>query len=91
MPFTLSFGEVPGGRTVVCEDSFRAITLAVNAGRADRHAAGRPGDPVVIGRVHRHLGQAATKVSVVDGPPASRCRLGPVTPGLRRYDFRSRT
>ena len=41
VPFTLSFGEVPGGRTVVCEDSFRAITIAVNGGRADRETAGR--------------------------------------------------
>ena len=28
------------------------------------------GEAVVVGRVHRHLGQAATKVSVVDGPPS---------------------
>ena len=28
------------------------------------------GEAVVLGRVHRHLGQAATKVSVVDGPPS---------------------
>lgn len=70
VPFTLSFGEVPGGRTVVCEDSFRAITIAVNGGRADRHLRAASGEAVVVGRVHRHLGQAATKVSVVDGPPS---------------------
>ena len=70
MPFTLSFGEVPGGRTVVCEDSFRAITIAVNGGRADRTLRANSGEAVVLGRVHRHLGSAATKVSVVDGPPS---------------------
>ena len=70
VPFTLSFGEVPGGRTVVCEDSFRAITIAVNGGRADRALRAASGEAVVLGRVHRHLGQAATKVSVVDGPPS---------------------
>jgi S-adenosyl-L-methionine hydrolase (adenosine-forming) len=70
VPFTLSFGEVPGGRTVVCEDSFRAITIAVNGGRADRTLRAASGEAVVLGRVHRHLGQAATKVSVVDGPPS---------------------
>ncbi len=70
VPFTLSFGEVPGGRTVVCEDSFRAITIAVNGGRADRALRAGSGEAVVLGRVHRHLGQAATKVSVVDGPPS---------------------
>jgi S-adenosylmethionine hydrolase len=70
VPFTLSFGEVPGGRTVVCEDSFRAITIAVNGGRADRHLRAASGEAVVLGRVHRHQGHAATKVSVVDGPPS---------------------
>ena len=70
VPFTLTFGEVPGGRTVVCEDSFRAITIAVNGGRADRTLRAASGEAVVLGRVHRHLGQVATKVSVVDGPPS---------------------
>jgi S-adenosylmethionine hydrolase len=71
VPFTLSFGEVPGGRTVVCEDSFRAITIAVNGGRADRMLRANSGEAVVLGRVHRHRGAAATKVSVVDGVPSS--------------------
>jgi S-adenosyl-L-methionine hydrolase (adenosine-forming) len=71
IPFTLTFGEVPSGRTVVCEDSFRAITIAVNGGRADRTVRASPGDPVVLGRVHRLLGSAATKVSVVDDAPSS--------------------
>ena len=45
------------GRTVVCEDSFRAITIAVNGGRADRMLRAGSGDPVVLGRVHRLLGR----------------------------------
>lgn len=71
VPFALTFGEVPAGRTVVCEDSFRAITIAVNGGRADRVLRAGSGDPIVLGRVHRLLGSAATKVSVVDGRPSS--------------------
>jgi S-adenosylmethionine hydrolase len=70
VPFALAFGEVPPGRTVVCEDSFRAITVAVNGGRADRVLRAGSGDPVVLGRLHRLLGAAATKVSVVDGRPS---------------------
>ena len=70
VPFTLAFGEVAPGRTVVCEDSFRAITVAVNGGRADRELRAGSGDPVVLGRLHRLLGSAATKVSVVDGRPS---------------------
>jgi S-adenosylmethionine hydrolase len=70
VPFALTFGEVQRGRTVVCEDSFRAITVAVNGGRADRVLRAGSGDPVVLGRVHRLIGAAATKVSVVDGRPS---------------------
>jgi S-adenosylmethionine hydrolase len=71
VPFALSFGDVPSGRTVVCEDSFRAITIAVNCGRADRTLRASSGEAVVLGRVHRLVGAAATKVSVVDGRPSS--------------------
>jgi S-adenosylmethionine hydrolase len=71
VPFALSFGDVPVGRTVVCEDSFRAITVAVNSGRADRTLRTNTGGPVVLGRVHRLAGAAATKVPVVDGRPSS--------------------
>jgi S-adenosylmethionine hydrolase len=70
VPFTLTFGEVPGGRTVVCEDAFRAITIAVNGGRADRHC----GPP----RARRWCSAGCTGTSarprprspVVDGPPS---------------------
>ena len=68
--FARAFGDVAAGRVVVCEDAFRAITVAVNTGRADRELRAGPGDPIVLGRVHRLLGSAATKVSVVDGPPS---------------------
>ena len=69
VPFMLAFGDVPAGRTVVCEDGFRAVTIAVNGGRAAGELKAGSGDAVVLSRVHRHLGAAATKVSVVDGPP----------------------
>jgi S-adenosyl-L-methionine hydrolase (adenosine-forming) len=68
VPFALSFGDVTAGRTAVCEDSFRAITIAVNCGRADRTLRAGVGDAVTLGRVHRLVG-SAVKVSVVDGPP----------------------
>lgn len=71
VPFSLSFGDVPVGRTVICEDSFRAITIAVNCGRADRTLRSGSGDAVVLGRVHRLVGAAAAKVSVVDGRPST--------------------
>lgn len=70
VPFMLAFGDVPAGRTVVCEDGFRAVTIAVNGGRADGELKAASGDAVVLARVHRHLGGAAAKVSVVDGPPS---------------------
>jgi S-adenosylmethionine hydrolase len=51
VPFTLSFGEVPTGRLTLCEDSFRAIQLAVNAGQANRELRVSRGDPIVISRM----------------------------------------
>jgi S-adenosylmethionine hydrolase len=51
VPFTLTYGEVASGRLALCEDSFRAIQLAVNAGHASRHLRVTRGDPVVIARV----------------------------------------
>src|SRR6266536_1684283 len=71
VPFTLAFGDVQTGRTVVCEDAFRAITIAVNSGRADRVLRASPGDPIVLSRVHRQSAPAAgTKLGVVDAPPS---------------------
>jgi hypothetical protein len=51
VPFTHSFGEVPTGRLSLCEDSFRAIQLAVNAGRANQELRVNRGDPIVIARL----------------------------------------
>ena len=70
VPFTLAFGDVQHGRTVVCEDAFRAITIAVNSGRADKVLRAVPGDPIVLSRVHRHSPRPTTKLGVVDAPPS---------------------
>jgi S-adenosylmethionine hydrolase len=71
VPFSLVYGDVQAGRTVVCEDAFRAITVAVNAGRADRVLRATAGTPVVLGRVVRQRVTAPVgKLSVVDGAPA---------------------
>lgn len=51
VPFTHTFGEVPAGRLTLCEDSFRAVQLAVNAGRANAELRVNRGDPIVIARV----------------------------------------
>jgi S-adenosyl-L-methionine hydrolase (adenosine-forming) len=51
VPFTLTYGDVASGRLALCEDSFRAVQLAVNAGHASRRLRVSRGDPVVIARV----------------------------------------
>ena len=51
VPFTHSFGEVAHGRLTLCEDSFRAIQLAVNAGKANQELRVARGDAIVIARV----------------------------------------
>ena len=51
VPFTLTYGDVAAGRLALCEDSFRAVQLAVNAGHASRRLRVSRGDPVVIARV----------------------------------------
>ena len=56
VPFTHSFGEVPTGRLSLCEDSFRAIQLAVNAGRANQELRVSRGDPIVIARLPQQTG-----------------------------------
>src|SRR3954453_3132982 len=56
VPFTLSFGEVPQGRLSLCEDSFRAIQLAVNAGKASQELRVNRGDPIVIARLPQLTG-----------------------------------
>ena len=51
VPFTPTFGEVAPGRLTLCEDSFHAVQLAVNAGRASHELRVNRGDPIVIARV----------------------------------------
>ena len=41
VPFTATYGDVARGRLTLCEDSFRAVMLAVNAGPRQPRAAGR--------------------------------------------------
>jgi S-adenosylmethionine hydrolase len=53
VPFTLSYGEVATGRLALCEDAFRAVTVAMNAGSAGRTLRAGRGDPIVISRVQR--------------------------------------
>jgi S-adenosyl-L-methionine hydrolase (adenosine-forming) len=59
VPFTLTYGDVSTGRLALCEDSFRSVQLAVNAGHASRRLRVSRGDPVVIARVP----QTATRSS----------------------------
>jgi S-adenosylmethionine hydrolase len=49
--FTATYGDVPRGRLTLCEDSFRAVMLAVNAGHASRELRVSRGEPVVIARL----------------------------------------
>ena len=51
IPFTPTFGEVAPGKLTLCEDSFHAVQLAVNAGRASQELRVNRGDPIVIARV----------------------------------------
>lgn len=57
VPFTATYGDVSRGRLALCEDSFRAVMLAVNAGHASRELRVTRGEPVVIAR----LPQQATR------------------------------
>jgi S-adenosylmethionine hydrolase len=51
IPFTATYGEVARGRLTLCEDSFRAVMLSVNAGHASQELRVSRGEPVVIARV----------------------------------------
>jgi S-adenosyl-L-methionine hydrolase (adenosine-forming) len=51
VPFTPTYGDVPRGRLTLCEDSFRAIMMAINNGDASRDLRVRRGEAVVISRV----------------------------------------
>lgn len=69
VPFAAHFGDVTAGRTVICEDSFRAITVAVNMGHASTTLGLGPGDPIVLSRVHYAPFAPPAPVGVVDEPP----------------------
>jgi S-adenosylmethionine hydrolase len=49
--FTPTYGDVPRGRLTLCEDSFHAVMVAVNAGDASRLLGVGRGEPVVISRL----------------------------------------
>jgi S-adenosylmethionine hydrolase len=69
VPFTVTFGEVAPGRTAVCEDSYRRITIAVNLGHAAKTLRAGRGDPVVIARMARHAPEAPRSIGILDPPP----------------------
>ena len=51
VPFTATYGDVAKGRLTLCEDSFRSVMLAVNAGHASRELRVARGEPIVIARL----------------------------------------
>ncbi|HVS68420.1 MAG TPA: SAM-dependent chlorinase/fluorinase [Mycobacteriales bacterium] len=51
VPFTATYGDVARGRLTLCEDSFRAVMLAVNAGHASHELRVSRGEPIVIARL----------------------------------------
>jgi hypothetical protein len=59
VPFTPTYGDVPRGRLTLCEDSFRAIMLSVNAGDASKELRVRRGEAVVISRVPQPVPRTA--------------------------------
>ncbi|HWL38096.1 MAG TPA: SAM-dependent chlorinase/fluorinase [Frankiaceae bacterium] len=69
VPFALTFGEVSPGRTAVCEDSYRRITIAVNLGHAAKTLRAGRGDPVVISRLARRAVLPAEPIGLLDPPP----------------------
>jgi S-adenosyl-L-methionine hydrolase (adenosine-forming) len=60
VPFTATYGDVPRGRLTLCEDSFRAVMLAVNAGHASRELRVSRGEPVVIARLPQQSARPGT-------------------------------
>lgn len=72
VPFRLMYGEVPPGRLALCEDSFRAVMIAVNLGSAAKTLRLGRGDPVVVARV----AQPATRSG---GHSLAPTRIGPTS------------
>ena len=55
VPFLETYGQVGRGQLVVCEDSFRTVTLAVNQGNAAQRLRASRGEPLVISRLSAPL------------------------------------
>jgi hypothetical protein len=51
VPFLETYGQAGRGRLVVCEDSFRTVTIAVNQGSAAARLRASRGEPLVISRL----------------------------------------
>lgn len=51
VPFLEAYGQVGRGRLVVCEDSFRTVTIAVNQGSAAARLRASRGEPLVIAKM----------------------------------------
>ena len=51
VPFLETYGQAGRGRIVVCEDSFRTVTVAVNQGSAAQRLRATRGEPLVISRL----------------------------------------
>lgn len=51
VPFLETYGQAGRGRLVVCEDSFRTVTIAVNQGNAAQRLRAGRGEPLVISRL----------------------------------------
>jgi S-adenosylmethionine hydrolase len=55
LPFSFSYGDVGAGRLALCEDSFRAVMIAVNLGSAARMLRIGRGEPVVVARLPQRV------------------------------------
>ena len=53
LPYSPTYGDVPAGSTVLCEDSLRRVTISVNCGRAVDVLRLRRRDAVVVSQVVR--------------------------------------
>jgi hypothetical protein len=60
LPFTSTYGDVARGRLTLCEDSFRAVQVAMNGGNAGQQLRVARGAPVVISRLPQVAGRPGT-------------------------------
>lgn len=66
VPFLETYGQAGRGRLVVCEDSFKTVTIAVNSGNAAQRLRAGRGEPLVISRL---LGPASPGPVVLPPEP----------------------